>query len=163
EPLPSVPQSGPRGPAAGALSARRAAAALRAQVVQRGVPLALTVVRARGRGGGAPATCRFWVRGRNPDAKFQTPPAVEVGACADLVWAFQQKVPGAEEGDVVEFEILDGRPGSGAHGLEEQAPTCRGVLVLVRAHLSAGGAELEVPLAEVPGGGPAGSLQVRVR
>lgn len=130
---------------------------MRAQVVQRGVPLSLTVVRAHGLGDTSHVLCRFWVRGKNPDAKFQTPLAEE-GRCSDHVWTFQQKVPGTEEGDVVEFEILGGRPGS-----TESTRVWRGVLVLARGHFSAGRKELEVPVVESTADGSVGSLQIRVR
>ncbi|CAK0856469.1 unnamed protein product [Prorocentrum cordatum] len=76
------------------VSPRRKFEALRDQVLRTGVPLKLTVVSAIGVSANM-AMCKFWVRGKNPDAKYQTDVLQSHGT--ELVFNFRQLVPGAEE------------------------------------------------------------------
>jgi len=121
------------------VSPRRKFEALRDQVLRTGVPLKLTVVSAIGVSANM-AMCKFWVRGKNPDAKYQTDVLQSHGT--ELVFNFRQLVPGAEEGDVLEIEIWD-------LGLAcSPKMLTKGVLPVTQDHLSQKRARVSVPMAD---------------
>jgi hypothetical protein len=127
---------------------------MRERVVRAGVHLELTVVNAWGLPTNK-AMCRFWVRGKNPDAKFQTD-FVQPGG-SELVFNFKQLVPGAEEGDVVELEICN----SAVAGCLTML--CMGTLPLIQEHFSQTPVQVSVPLADPEHWQPIAALRLELR
>lgn len=123
-------------------------------VVRAGVHLELTVVNALGLPT-SKAMCRFVVRGKNPNAKFQTDFVQPDGS--ELVFNFKQLVPGAEEGDVVELEIWN----SAVAGCLTML--CRGTLPLIQEHFSQTPVQVSVPLADPEYWQPIAALRLEFR